>query len=593
MHNVPFSAKHSCCPLCEQDGISKDVILLESPAYFTSLQDSKAPYEGGEATLYPYGDNEVQKLFKSGVDLVLKSKILGKALQKAQRLREFNQSHPDIQFVTINKVRFVSNGKSVKLKGYTQNLIKDSFKISCLKDKEFVNAHGYTRNDIVSILIKVCIGIEFLHSIGTYIGDLNGGNILIKGNTVYFIDLDGMSFDDVKNFVYTDTYIYPPSAESKNITMADDWYSLAVQAFYYLTYSHPFRGICENSRVPSGEVARMKLGISVLGKHEIKVPKVSIGWDFMPEYLVSFFLDTFEGTKRESMKNVLESYLADIGGPQPDELKLTEVTRNYNCQYALSHNTYIDTSGNLVWLETPLLALSAKNIICRRTGDCFVFFTPTQTIVLNDKNGITTSYGAMPSTTKVWGTTSKLFYLSDDEETLYMKYLDKETGTETVKSITRATNNKLVDFLVTEDNKFIFLEKETETQFVIYCNLEKLTSIDVSSLHAGYSSGILYDRASGSYLVGLSSKGITLGAVISKDGRYKLFQFAEQISKTNCFFKNTLYYVSDGKICFYNLRDGTTNYFDCPHVTRDSLIERSANRFVICAREKSYVYVKS
>ena len=34
-----------------------------------------------------------------------------------------------------------------------------------IKDKEFVANQGYTRRDIAEFLIKVCIGIEFLHSI--------------------------------------------------------------------------------------------------------------------------------------------------------------------------------------------------------------------------------------------------------------------------------------------------------------------------------------------------------------------------------------------------------------------------------------------
>lgn len=592
VHKLPISRTGQFCPLCKASGISKDDIVFESPNHFKALEKTHAMYEGGEATLYPYQNGQVQKLFKDNVDLVLKTKILGKALQKAPLFREFNASHSDVQFVTINKVLYQYNGTNLKLEGYTENFIDGSFKISCLRDKEFIQAKGYTRNDVINILIKVCIGIEFLHSIGAYIGDLNGGNILIKNNVVYFIDLDGMSFDDVKNFVYTDTYIYPPSAESKNITKDDDWYSLAIQAFYYLTYSHPFRGVCERRSIPENEIVRMTKGYSVLGNHGIKAPNISVGWHFMPKFLVDFFLDTFEGKKRESMRTVLQSYREISGGATTSHLNFQEVKRSYPCLRALSDNSYISSDSFIVWGENKVTHLGDGNILINLNGKYFTFITAFKTVVLNDNSGQIFTFSAIDSTSLVSALDGNLFYTSTDRTSLYVKSIDATTGKEVTRAIAIATTGKIVNFLASDTNKFVFLEMEDANHYAIYCNSEKLTSVDISGLHNYQHSHILYDQVSGKHLILISGGSSTLGVVIFPNGSYTTFTIPKA-GKCNCFFSNTLYYIREDKLWFYNLSTGKNNSMPDCYVTADSLIQRKANKFIICTGAKAYMYVKS
>ncbi len=593
VHNIPFSSKNTLCPLCLADGISVDDIIVFPASHFEQFQKDKPAFEGGEATLYPYKGGKIVKLFKPGVDLVFKSKILGKALQKRAQFKSFNDEHSDIKFVTIDEVQYESNGTSIKLKGFVQQDIDGSFKISCLKDKDFVASKGYTRADIVDILIKVCIGIEFLHSIGGYIGDLNGGNILIKGKTVYFIDMDGMSFDNVKNFVFTDMYIYPPSAENKNITKADDWYSLAIQAFYYFTYSHPFRGISSSKFVPSDEITRMKLRKSVLGNHGIKVPNISIGWDFMPRQLVQFFKSTFEGKKRESMRAILEQFKTSLDTPNPSNaMKFTEVKRLSPCRFALSYHTYIDTSGYLLWCERKLLRFSSGTISCKITGNYIILTTPNNSVVLNDTTGKFNIYSALSKEDVVYASNNNLYYISSSDNNVHVKQIGSRSQQESDGIVVNSSTLSPFDFLVTDERKFIFLVKDRF--FVhIYCNLEQLTSVDTIGLGENMQSRLFYDSESGNYLVLLSGCHQTKGVLISSDGSHSVFNLKEEISNTSCFYKNTLYYMIGDTIYFYNVIDGTKKEFTSQFAAQGCLIERKANRFVICSKDKAYMYIKS
>lgn len=593
VHNIPFKSKNSICPLCIADGISAEDIVVLPSSHFEKLQKDKPSFEGGEATLYPYPDGAIQKLFKPGVDLVFKSRIIGKTLQKKAQFKSFNNEHADIKFITIDKVQYESSGNVLTLKGFIQDWIEDSFKISCLKDKEFVTSKGYTIYDITEILIKVCIGIEFLHSIGGYIGDLNGGNILIKGKTVYFIDMDGMSFDEVRNFVYTDMYIYPPSAENKNITKDDDWYSLAVQAFYYFTYSHPFRGVSNSKMIPVDEITRMKRGISVLGNHGIKVPNVSIGWDFLPKELIKFFKNTFEGHKRESMRNVLEHFKTSLeSNPVGPAMKFTEINRSYPCRFALSYNTYIDTSGNLVWNEHKLLRFSSGTISCKIAGDYIILTSPNSSVVLNDTTGHFNIYSALSKNDKVYGANNKLYYISSSDNNVHVKQISSSTSRESDGIVVNASTFVPFDFMVTDERKFIFLVRNGD--FVsIYCNLEELTSVVVNKLGDNIQSHLFYDSESGNYLVLLSGCHQTIGVLISSDGSHSKFHLDEEISNSSCFHKNTLYYMIGDTIYFYNVISGTQNKFTSQFAASGCLIERKSNRFVICNKDKTYMYVKS
>lgn len=590
-HSLPFSNDSKFCPMCLKDGVTEENVIFKDKTYFDDLEERNPNFDGGEANIYSYTHNEVQKIFKNDVDLSFKSKILCKSLEKLKLIEEFNEKYDDIEIIPVKNLLYMVDGNKIKLKGFTEEFVADSFKISSLKDKEFVKQHGYNRINVVEILIKVCIGIEFLHSIGGFIGDLNGGNVLIKGNKVYIIDIDGMSFDDVQNCVYTNMYIYPPSAQNNNITAKDDWYSLAVQAFYYLTYSHPFRGICNNLAVPENETSRMEFGFSVLGNHNITPPSISIGWDFFTKPLFEYFIKTFEGDKRESMLTVLQDYYTHL---ENNELKFVEIAHKHSVSINISEHTYIDSDNKLVFKEQVLADVAGCHSVALKNQIVLVALANCS-YLLNQETGnlykANKSYLDVPMDI----CNGNVYYTSPDNRTLLFDDEAAMNGSGNSHIIRKTTNDPIKALCVTETDKFVFVEdNDFANSYDIYCNSIKTHCISKSRFEGHVSIRIRFDEISKKWLVLFSDSSISLGVIIDRESDVSShFELKESLSLSVCFYGNVLYYVDNGKICFYNINSKKLKNFDSKYVTKKSVIQRQGNKFIIINGNKAYMYTKS
>ncbi len=596
VHGIHYSSNEGICPKCIEDGITWDSVMLLKNSYFKKLESESPKYEGGEANLYHHLDNndEIIKIFKDdAVDITFKSKIIGKVLQKSKLFEKFNAEHDGIKFVQIKNILYSYENNILNLEGYEEEYIEGSFKISALKDKNFVSELGYTQKDILEILIKACIGIEFLHSIGGYIGDLNGGNIVIKDKVVYFIDYDGMSFDDAKNFVYTHLYIYPPSVENKNITADDDWYSFAVQAFYYLTYSHPFRGISNQKEVPVNEVERMKLGYSILGNHGIKKPKISIGWDFMPDDMITYFINTFEGDLRESMLPILQNLYNELGGSLT--FKFEEIKRKRPVLASVSETAYVDGEYNFICNEKVVLKFDSGFGIKQYEGDIFVAFMDNKTLVYNEKTGSAINFGKK-YTLEMCPVNNKIYYLSVSKTDIYVDEYDSKTSQISTHHITKPTNYPIIDFSVNAENKFVIAEYNRDNDTIdIYCNASKVYSINKTDSITVTGIKIISDGIGKRWLVKYLDGDVTKAIVIDKTqaSLYEEIELPEKIESKIFFFGNSIYYFEQGKICYYNIDKKRLKKKECDVACVDSRIQKKASKLIINNSKSSYKYFKS
>ena len=238
IHNIYYSNKNIFCPKCVGETAIKDIEMeTEKQEKITSKEHISL---GGEAIIYPYGKHDVAKVFNVYDDY--KNLILYKILGKKQILDELNNKADNYKYVIPKKLLIDSKSKNIF--GYTMERV-EGLPIYVLRDKKQVAELGITMKDVLKILITVGKCIEELHTkANIFIGDLNNRNILFdSNNNVYFLDFDGMGIDDISLMNYTDGFIDPISMKNHNITMKDDWYSFAIQAFYYLTFTHPFNGI--------------------------------------------------------------------------------------------------------------------------------------------------------------------------------------------------------------------------------------------------------------------------------------------------------------------------------------------------------------
>ena len=303
IHQYYNNRKHILCPKCIA---TKDVenikVVYTTPGEITS---QKEVGKGGEAIIYDYRDSQhVAKVFKEDVqDCSLKLRIMAKIHQKSKAIENLNERDEEIQYIIPEKLLIDESTR--RFIGYTMEKVK-GMPIASLKDKDTLSKIGFCKKDVLEILIKVGNGIEALHNIGIFIGDLNESNIFFdKQKRVYFLDFDGMAVDGISSGVYTEGYIDPMSVKNKTITEKDDWYSFAIQAFHYLVGTHPFNGIYIQNGKMLEIPEKMELRISLLGNHGMKPPKMAEPWDWMSAELKEVFYNTFEGGLRTNIVPLL------------------------------------------------------------------------------------------------------------------------------------------------------------------------------------------------------------------------------------------------------------------------------------------------
>jgi len=302
VHRMYYREEFAFCPRCED----KDVLKFLSIKYDDELKYHKMKLfnQGGESFIYPFGENFVIKVFKKDkINMNKKITTLIRICSKKKTLINLNNISDNFEYVIPKDV--IRDINSHEIFAYVMKKINGK-QISILKYRDEVEKIGFTQKDILEILITMGKAIECLHQVNIYIGDLNGRNILFDDNKkLFFIDFDGMGVDEITPEFCTDLYIDPVSKKTKKITMEDDWYSFAIQAFHYLTYVHPFNGIYyvkENGIKRTLKVHElMECRLSLLGDHGLKSPVVAKSWKWMTEELQLAFLNTFEGNRRESI----------------------------------------------------------------------------------------------------------------------------------------------------------------------------------------------------------------------------------------------------------------------------------------------------
>lgn len=316
IHKIYYTEDQPCCPKCVSEyllnkvgtytNFKNNISVIDIDMDFCVEKTVKHKDEGGEAYIYFYEEGdviEVAKIFKEDkINYDWKMATIMRILSKKDILDNINSK--DFRYKYIYPKKLISY-RGCKIIGYVMDEVKGGYPIANLRDKEITRKLGISRKDVLEMLITIGEGIETLHKeVNMVIGDLNGRNILFdKNKIVYFLDFDGMGIDEISPTCWTDEYIDPISKKNQKITMKDDWYSFAIQAFYYLTFTHPFNGVYyqKNNRRILDITKKMEMKISLLGLHGMEIPDIAESWDWMTEELKTAFLNIFEGDNRDSI----------------------------------------------------------------------------------------------------------------------------------------------------------------------------------------------------------------------------------------------------------------------------------------------------
>lgn len=614
IHNFYYSSENLFCPKCIDTSQMKKFEI----EYIKSSEISrwKHPKTGGESTIYFRQDGSVAKVFNEKVDYSFKVLILGAIFRKKEILENINKETNAFKFIIPQKLLIDANTHHIL--GYIMEKKVEGVAISTLKDTEKVrNTLMYQRKDIFEILITVGEGIQTLHDkANIYIGDLNGGNILIdKKKHVYFLDFDGMGIDNIAPRFSTEGYIDPVSQKTNHITQKDDWYSYAIQAFYYLTYTHPFNGMYEEDGRRLEIPEKMERKLSLLGGHGITPPSIAEPWDWMNTELRNAFLNIFEGESRTNIVPELKKQYHELyGGIQYQQAEVIRINNKFVAKksYPFDINEY-----QVVRILNHFSAICAENeeyyVIVLSSGEVHKLHAPNcmqitdifalkdhailiyqdRIMAMNYEMGqvFDQSYDKKSDHIVVDHNTLYLSQSNDGEDMIYEIDFYKRTTPKKSK-ISFLPEQQTVGLLVKFNSKFMLIKRDSNGKDTIYCNSEKLCNIRSSSQNAKYS--ILYDKTTKLWLV-ISSDG-TVITVKSSNSEYNKSYLSidgmDKINLQNATVDNGfLYLLGEGVLYIVNLkREMTIKRLECDKlITPDShLCNFNPNGFNIITNYSLY-----
>lgn len=609
VHKKFYSNEYICCPDCISPEMQLPHIEYEEEGKFNS---KSLINEGGESYIHSVNTEKVVKIFKEEVvDIGFKSAILCKILAKKEILSGINVQGNKYKYIIPEKL--LVDPKSKTLFGYSMFKVRNAFPISILKDKVEVEKLGFSKKDIFEILITIGEGIETLHEkANIYIGDLNGRNILFdKEKNVYFLDFDGMGVDDIAPEFCTDGYIDPISKKNRNITKKDDWYSFAVQAFYYLTYTHPFNGIYY-ARIQGQKVLleipdKMERRVSLLGNHGMKPPSIALEWDsWMTGNLKKVFLEIFEGDYRKSIVPQLKEQCSMLGeSAEIDALKnITRINPKFVAvemekldDFIVStFKDYIELSGSR---DINYLKYIANNRFAHSKAINQKLITSpdknvTYLIQMCRGSGIPIDIVAVSNTTgvKLFDETAGTLHLTDDSKIVmdgsYLYYTGKTNSQNAIFKLAVLPSGdakketiklELTDvryFDVRQDSKYVFINATQPGLDEVYCNSEKFFEIkyNISELKAHMEYKILYDENTKSWAI-INNYGYVL--IIKSNGEKLVFTIEEFKTNTGLnnivFFNGHLYIPDYDCVDIINVRTQKVKKLMCEKIVNpDSII---------------------
>lgn len=579
IHKLFYSADYLFCPKCV-DSVQLKKLDIE----YISASDISSWKEfssGGESIIYEYRNNSLAKIFKDNVNYSFKNKVLAAVLSKSEILESINNENHKFRYIIPKKILVDKN--SHKILGYVMDEKIIGKPISVLRDTTEIESLDISRKDVLEILITVGEGIQTLHDkANIFIGDLNGRNILFDTDkNVYFLDFDGMGVDNISPVFCTEGYIDPVSQKTQNITKKDDWYSYAIQAFYYLTLTHPFNGNYEIGGELLEIPDKMERRLSLLGHHGITVPKIAIPWDWMSRELTHEFLNIFEGDSRKSIVAELKAQYQSLYGnsdflkdPEEDIIPIGSkfVAKKNNPFHGdtvriINRHFAICSDGNDDYYATALIHGAKYKVhfpdcmkiidIMLLDGYSIAFAVYSNQIVgfnLKTDEMIFCEYATYDSDTAVIN--GNVLYLSQNN--IIHQYEFDSTQVTKRDKIKFMVNQETVGFLVKFNSKFMLVKRTQDGIDKIYCNSEVLCEIDSGS-NSKYN--ILYDDTTKMWLV-ISSNGKFI-TIKSSNGHHREGTIPSDISDMNvkniAFNKGIIYIPSQDNLYIINVIDQMTS----------------------------------
>lgn len=544
--------------------------------------------EGGEGHIYEY-NGKIIKTFKPHIDISEKERKVN-ALMKANLPQAVIKP---IDTVLDMRGRFI---------GYCmETVLGEEFKR--LSNRKFVTANNITTKDILSMLVKIKVELENLHKKYIYIGDLNDQNILFDtAGNVYLIDCDSWAVGNDKCAVAMDTF-KDPKLQADNFNSDTDNYAFAVLAWKVLTRVHPFGGTMDPD-VPI--LDRMKKGISVIGRPEIKLPRTTKRWNGFSPQLVTEFKNIFESNLRTLSDN-MEDMLSNLSFCQKDKeyyyskfsfcpycdrnaqvnkkpvskgsvggLKLYAIYDGANIKTVFDRYTYLD-NDNCIHNGTEINAY---------VQGYRYYYTEDKIWILDAPDYFSFDIGKAYQIEKKYKSAievcgNKIYYIYKKNTLTQLEIMPNGNA---IKNICKVSSTAY--FTVSGDNYCI----------VNYYTGKLIINIKGTNIMIDYSAdivnyGIHYDDIAGKWLILLEdSSGNFHTYIINKrvvEYHTDNIKYSCQLN-CPCISNSTIFIPVDGKIRGFAYQKSVFKDFECSVVSEESKLIKEKNRFVIVNLDNVY-----
>lgn len=548
--------------------------------------------EGGEGYIYEH-NGRVIKTFKPHIDVVEKERKVNTLIKT---------SLPQAVIKPIDRVLDM-RGRFI---GYCMEKVAgEEFKR--LSNRKFVTANNITTKDILSMLVKIKAVLESLHKQNIYIGDLNDKNILFDtAGDVFLLDCDSWTVGNDKCTVAMDMF-KDPKLQADNFNADTDNYAFAVLAWKSLTRVHPFGGTVEPD---ISILERMKKGISVIGRPEVKLPRTTKMWNGFSPQLVTEFRYVFEGNLRK-LSDSMEDMLANLTQCKKD--KEYYYSKFSSCPYCDSNaqvNKKPVSQGSVSGLKLYAIydrekvkAVFDRYIYLDHDGYIhngnrrYVYTSPFRFYYTDDgcevmdsaecftagKNKLYRVEKKYKSAIEVNG--NSVYYISPQNTFTRLEVMD---GGNAIQNICKVGNAAY--FAVNGDNYCI----------INYYTGKLIVNINGANTIINYDSdimnyGIHYDDVSGKWMIILENSSgqfytWVLNGQIVEYGTDEI-RYDCQLN-CPCISNSTIFIPVDGKIRGFSYQKSAFKDFECSVVSEESKLIKEKNRFVIVNLENVYCLEK-
>ncbi len=271
-----------------------------------NVDTNKSIGKGGEADVYDIGGYAL-KLFKqpNHPDLSLSPRdqdLARKRLAEMQRkLKDFPKNLPDS---VIKPLALATDQKGVVL-GYKMPFVKGAEVLFSFSDKDYRLANAGDER-MIAILKALLQAVNDVHR-GAVISDFNDLNVLVKGNGVYLIDADSMSFGPYISPMFTVRFVDPLLCDPKLTAPMlikphnrnSDLYAFRIMLMQCLLFTGPYDGI----HVPKDRAKKLKhderpLKRMTVFNPEVRYNKNARHFKILPDELLDHLFRVFVKDER-------------------------------------------------------------------------------------------------------------------------------------------------------------------------------------------------------------------------------------------------------------------------------------------------------